>query len=65
MATSVTITISGKLGEGKTCIANIVRQALSECGIKTDMGNIRFLESDGIEGFLSEKLVVKVVEVEE
>lgn len=61
----MTITITGKPGEGKTCIANIIRQAMSEYGITTDMGSIKFLESDVAADLLAERLVVKVVEEEE
>lgn len=61
----MTVTVSGKLGEGKTCIANIIRQAMGEYGIAIDMGQIKFMESDVAADMLAKRIVVKIVEVEE
>lgn len=61
----MTVTVSGRLGEGKTCIANIVREALGMRGISVDMGIVKFLEADAAESLFQKKIVVKIVEVEE
>lgn len=61
----MTITISGRNGEGKTCIANIVRQALEDAGVMPSgfgPGEIPYFESMVAVDMLNERLVIQIVE---
>ncbi len=63
----MTITISGTQGEGKTCIANVVRQALENTGIMpTGFGDgdglIPWFEATVAADMLPERLKIVVVE---
>ena len=62
----MTITISGREGEGKTCIANIIREALESAGVHAGgfgEGGIPFFESAVAADMLADRVEVKVVEV--
>lgn len=40
------VTISGRQGEGKTCVANIIRNALARYGCVADMGNVPVIDHE-------------------
>lgn len=56
------ITISGPVGEGKTCVANIIRNALDVYRISVEMIAIPFIDHDLAAEFLPERLEVRIAE---
>lgn len=61
----MTITISGRAGESKTCVANIIRQALENAGAFADGfgdGGIRYVDAKGAAIMLDDKLKITVIE---
>ena len=58
----MTITISGREGEGKTCVANIIRQCLQESGILPSMNGIPHIESNVAVDFLGERIEILIRE---
>jgi thymidylate kinase len=58
----MTITISGREGEGKTCVANIIRQCLEESNILPSMNGIPRIESDVAVDFLGERIEIFIRE---
>lgn len=62
----MTITITGKAGEGKKCVANICRHALETFGIMTSLDNVPFIEWDIAQSFMDDLQVsISITEVEE
>lgn len=49
------ITISGRVGEGKTCVANIIRNALAGYGLDPDMGAVPFIDHEVAADLLSDR----------
>ncbi len=56
------ITISGKACEGKTCVANIIRNALTAYRFDPDMGDIPFIDHEVAVDVLPKRLAIRIRE---
>ena len=61
----MTIIISGRAGEGKTCVANIIRQAMENAGVVAagfGLGLIPHFDAQVAAEMLPEKLRIQIIE---
>lgn len=56
------ITVSGPHGEGKTCIANIIRNALVGYGFDPEMGKIPIIDHEIAADVMSKRVDIRICE---
>lgn len=58
----MTITICGRAGESKTCIANLIRHALTRARTHIDMGAIPLIDYEVAWGMLPARIHIRIIE---
>lgn len=58
------ITISGPTGEGKTCVANIIRDALISYRFKPDMVDIPIIDHEVAADLASKRIEIRICKEE-